>query len=300
MSSVSDIQVILYPELIAAAFKNREADLYICWTVLKAIDIASSSSGHMKTTNMQSLFMGLLGISESQAYTKLSNGIGKYWNPPKGKKGKRTTSIISKNNIVKHLDPTMTKTHPFGVKLSELLSCGGWRNVKALLLSMVAARCSDARPTTYATIEDQTGLSEQTIRRAVHACPNLHIMANCVKMATSNSYEHLREDLIMMVKKSGRDNNPWFIIQQDGVYHIVKRLANSYALPEYERLSYKTRPKELRACDKTNALNCSDKRYLSATEKEKIKKEEKNASKYIDSGYAKAGERGTVFVWEPS
>ena len=290
------IMISLHPELISASFKKNEADLFIAWTIMKTLDTQKAGSGHLSLLNdMLPLFVGLFNIKTSQAYLKLEEGVGKYWNPPAGKRGERTTSLISNKKVIQYLSPTMARVSPFVFEIRHLFSRNkdleGWKYLRPLLISIVAARFIDTRPVSYATIQEHTGLSRSTINRNLKACPHLNIIENHYEVSVHDNYLLAANELNRMVKISGRHDNPWFVSGKiDGKYCIMRQMPNSYILG-IDRGPVRQRPKELKVFDKVNAEHCSERRYF----------ENKKVAYNKNEGFVSVGnikfDGDTVFIW---
>lgn len=299
--SIQNMPLVLHPELIGAAFKIKEADLYICWVVLKALDACQDNSGHRDANNMLLLFRGLFSVEKSRAYALLEKGTGKYWNDVRGKKGKRTTSLCSYKKVIEHLQPTMIKTAPFSIRFSDLesanIECCGWKYIRSLLISFIAARFPDSRPTAYATVAENTGMTPAAVRRNLANCIHLQKYPNFEIIATDTNYEILRSKMYALINKTRK--NCYFIPPMiDKQYCLVRQMPNSYELSEFERASYKKRPRELRQLDKANSLSCSERKYYNNLERYSKKDSTNGVKKYISNGHVDCQEKGVVFMWE--
>jgi hypothetical protein len=264
------IEMMLYPELIAASFRKKEADLYIIWHLLREINNkCNHGSGHIDVSNELLPYIKVLFyITDSQAYNKIQEGIGKYWGKPAGKNGQRTTSLFSQNKIVERLCPQMIKVKPFKILSGDLMTrrsfkIRGWQYLRGLLVGAVASRFTDGRPVSHAVIQAQTGLSRSTVIRDLKLCMGLSVVENVHMLEGYNTYEQAYERLKVLISITGK--NYYHISEKiKGKYYIRKRMANSYFL-YYDRDDFNKRPKALRRCDASNNENCSGRIYYPET-----------------------------------
>src|SRR4051812_20728858 len=106
--TVSEFEIILYPELMAAALKRRELDLYLSWYVLKIVDAQRSGSGHFEFNSFKRILSEIAGSGKSECYNKFADGCKIYWMPLSGKNGSKSSSFVSNIKVSRHLSPTMS------------------------------------------------------------------------------------------------------------------------------------------------------------------------------------------------
>lgn len=257
----------VYPELVAAALKSHEADLYAVWLVLKAIDKNSGSSGHIQHSYMLNFVMDILHLSITQSYKKLNDGQNKYWGKFAGKKGQKSTSLFSIERVINHLQPDLTRTDSFGLPVDVFYTLNGWKDIKAILYSIVASRYEDLRPVSRATICDNTGSSLSTLHRQIHSDKGPDIYRNEVVLA-----ESVRADVVGKKREAlfaAGHSSPLFIKKEGYMYHLIQVLPNSYSYKAsiYNRYNAnKHRPKALKYFDSINVANISSKKYYDNTE----------------------------------
>ena len=170
--------LILYPELAAEALKNNESDIFIIWSILKKID--SSGSGIVWMGDILKLCEKVFGLKSTYAYSKITKGIGKYWREPKGKNGCKTVGLFSFKQIVLRLSPKIARSEPIVIPFNYFNANGykNSKNVKNLLIGCVAGRYVDERPISLASIQENTGQSETTVRNAIKECAFLEYKTN--------------------------------------------------------------------------------------------------------------------------
>jgi hypothetical protein len=141
------------------------------------------------------------------------------------------------------LKPDITRSKPVVVPLSYIQSSDK-KSIRGLLISIVAGRYIDNRPISMYSLIHNIGLSESTIRNALYDSKCLKIKSNFLVLATDTNKSSL-SDLLQ------NDKEPWAckIINDNGIFHLIKQQANSYDLDFY-RLSLKSRPNELKKNDK--------------------------------------------------
>ena len=268
--SVSDLSVILYPELIAASLCANESDLYALWSVLKGIDRYRGGSGQISSKWLLDITQTILGLNQSRAYTKLKQGVGLYWNKfGKSKEGTKVTCLIGEDAVIERLSPTITRSEPFQctVRYVESENIG---EIKSLMISMVAARYVDNRAVSIASIVQQTGQSERTVQKALR---------NCVDLKSTASYEqisiHNTEQAALKAFAKIQKVNPaaYTIEKHLDQFVICKRAPNLYALTQPKRLPLSKRPKALRRRDLENASGLGKKRYYPLNSKKPVEHE---------------------------
>lgn len=287
------LKLIICPELIAAAIKKNEEDLYITWLVLRSIDRTNENSGHLNTLDIQGVMMKFLGVKQSQLYSKLQSGIGKYWAKPNGTRGERTTSLLSRSRVICYLEPTMVQVKPFKIILQDLLIDNlayQKQHIHDLLICFVVGSREDFHPLSYASISGHTGLSKRTIQRAINSCGDISKYYNALEYYENPNYDLVREKMYELIN-ANNGMNPWRIVKKDNTYKLVKQIPNSFIL-SFDRTSVVCRPKELKYFDKINVNNRSVKKYYDKQPKEKTDNE-----KYVSTGYVKE-EYNAIFTWK--
>lgn len=229
--------LILYPELAAEALKNNESDIFIIWSILKKID--SSGSGIIWMGDILKLCEKVLGLKSTYAYSKINKGIGKYWREPKGKNGCKTVGLFSFKQIVLRLSPKIARSEPVVIPFTYFNANGykNSKNIKNLLIGCVAGRYVDHRPISLASIQENIGQSENTVRNAIKECAFLEYKTNTEKVSVSKNI------LGVMASKSIQDNSVAYKIKKiDNNYFMIKQLPNSYIIKDFDRLPLKCRP----------------------------------------------------------
>jgi len=289
---LSELPIILHPEVVAAALRTNEGELFAIWTLLKAIDIARDGSGKFRVATIQKLMTQFLGVSERYAYSKVNNGINKYWNKPGGKNGSRVTQIFGRGAVFERLQPDMTRSEPFVFKLRDFEADGEWNwpAIKSLLVGVVASRYVDNRPVSLRAIQECTGLSRRTVQLCLSRCEHLKRITNYAKVHTASSYEEARRehaDITFTTKLPHR------IELQDGKLSVMRQLPNSYIMVTPSRQPLRKRPKELRLYDHMEHAPLRPKLYY---EEEPSKRKPKEF--YVSLGWQKFNQVGAVRVWD--
>ena len=244
--------IVVNPEIAASVLKNKEDDLYILWLLAKKID--TNGSGIVSLKEMFNFAKIVLSIKSNYVYEKIEKGVGKYWRKPFGKYGNKSVCLLSPNKIIQRLSPEITRSKPVIVPLSYIQSSDK-KSIRGLLISIVAGRYTDSRPISMYSLIHNIGLSESTIRNALYDSKCLNVRNNFLVLATDINRSSLANIL-------QTDKEPWAckIINNDGMFQLVKQQANSYDLDFY-RLSLKTRPKELKKNDKRLFAILEPRRY---------------------------------------
>jgi len=241
MSGKMSKSIIVYPEIAASVLKNKEDDLYILWLLAKKIDI--NGSGIVSLREIFNFAKIVLDIKSNYIYEKIEKGIDKFWRKPFGKYGNKFVCLLSPGKIIQRLQPQITRSKPVVVPLAYIQNTDR-KFIRGLFVSIVAGRYLDNRPLSMYSLIHNTGLSESTIRNALYESKCISIKKNFLILATS-------KDKSSLSVKLQQCNEPWAckIISKDDIFHLIKQQANSYDLDFY-RLSYKTRPKELKRNDR--------------------------------------------------
>ena len=229
------------------------------WVVLRAMSNKADGSGIIHVDDILQTCYAIFGINPKWAYEKINEGAGKYWRNPTGPKGNRTLGLIGQNQVLRHLKSEMTRSEPFVIEASVLRADGklNTKRIKQLLIALVAARFVDNRPVTIPQIMEHTGLSESTIRNALR---------DCSLVATIPNYEIVhrtdnREEAVSMKRRLSAKTNKYRLSVQNGTWVVVQQLGNTYRVPEPDRMPLRTRPKELKDCDRENSILYGNRKY---------------------------------------
>ena len=229
--------LILYPELAAESLKNNESDIFIIWSILKKVDTVGS--GIVLLSDILKICEKVLGLKSTYAYTKITKGIGKYWREPKGRNGYKTVGLFSFKQIVVRLSPKLARSEPIVIPFNYFNSNGfkNSKNIKNLLIGCVAGRYVDNRPISLASIQENTGQSESTVRNAIKECAFLEYKTNTEKVSVSKNI------LGAMASKSMQEKSVAYKIEKiENNYFMIKQLPNSYIIKDFDRLPLKCRP----------------------------------------------------------
>ena len=245
-------EIILYPEVLASVLKNNEEDVFCLWLLSKKIDF--QNNGLIKVEEILNIAKLCLNLNSTYVYSKLQKGIGLYWRQPVGNKGKKIVGLFSLDNIVKRLQPEITRSKPVILNLNILKS--DTKSIRNLFISIVAGRYVDNRPISLASLSENMGLSERTIQEALRTSLYIKINPNFVLIAEDNLRNNLT-DIIRKEKKSSA-----FRIQQNNEkFQLLKQIGNSYSLLDFDRLPLKKRPKCLKINDRILLDKLNEKRY---------------------------------------
>lgn len=252
--------ITVHPEVAAAVLKSGEADLYVLWAVLRAMDAQNRASGLVSVGDIIDVCAYLLGVQSNHAYRKIEEGIDKYWRRPAGERGKKTLGLLGQGKVFSRLEIAMTRAEPFALPARLFRAEEGRKNgraIKQILIGVVAARFVDHRPVSVATLIEQTGQSESTIRNALRDCPHIVTYPNYEVLYSATE----RRAAVIRQRGLYAQGIPCRIEYDGGAYLVLKRIANTYLFPEPDRKPLRTRPKELRVNDTPNALAASGRIY---------------------------------------
>jgi hypothetical protein len=147
--------------------------------------------------------------------------------------------LFSFKQIVLRLSPKIARSEPVVIPFNYFNANGykNSKNIKNLLIGCVAGRYVDQRPISLASIQENVGQSENTVRNAIKECAFLEYKTNTEKVSVSKNI------LGVMASKSIQDNSVAYKIQKiDNNYFMIKQLPNSYIIKDFDRLPLKCRP----------------------------------------------------------
>lgn len=245
-------ELILYPEVLAAVLKNKEEDVFCLWLLAKKINF--QNNGLIKVEEILNIAKLSLGLNSTFVYSKLQKGVGLYWRQPVGQKGKKIVGLFSLDNIVKRLQPEITRSKPIIVNINILKS--DVKNIRNLFISIVAGRYIDNRPLSLASLSENMGLSERTIQEALRNSPYIKNNYNYILI----SEDKIRNNLTDIIRKENK-SSAYRIQQSNDNFQLLKQIANSYTLLDFDRLPLKKRPKCLKLNDRLLLDKLSEKRY---------------------------------------
>jgi hypothetical protein len=232
--------LILYPELAAEALKNNEQDIFIIWSILKKLD--TNGSGLVLQGDILKICDKVFGIQSTHAYSKITKGINKYWRKPKGSNGQKTIGLFSFKQIVERLSPKLSRCEPIIIPFSYFDSHGlkNSKHIKNLLIGCIAGRFVDHRPISLASIQENTGQSENTVRNAIKSCAFIETKMNLQKVSiNANSLE------VLKLKALQTNSVAFSVTEENGKYFLNKQIPNSYIIKDFDRLPLKSRPEIL-------------------------------------------------------
>lgn len=241
--------IILYPEIVAEAIKNNEVDLYILWMVSKKIDI--KGDGIISIKEILNIVKIVLGYKSNHIYNKLNIGVDKFWSKIFKHKNERSICLFGLKRILNRYSPSILKTKPFVMPLAYFKSEQNLNTkfVKQLMICIVGCRYGYDKPISIMSIVENVGLSESTVRNALHSCPLVIVRNNFIKISNNPTLDSS------------------YKILGDG--SIVKQLPNSYYI-DLERLPLRNRPKELKKANINIDLYDKKKYYKSTVQNQNI------------------------------
>lgn len=245
--------IILYPEILSSVIRNKEEDLFCIWLLCKHFD--SNNSGLFQLSKLIELAQNNLKLNSNHIYKKIKDGVGLYWRNPSGTKGNKIVGLLSLENIVKRLNPQITKTKPFKIDTSYFLDTNT-KELKKLFISLVAGRYEDKRPISISTLVENLGISESSIRNFLKDNHHVLIKSNFMVLDEFRyESECYKSDYFNPNDKTIK------VYKNDDKFQVLRQLSNSYIINEFDRLSYKKRPKILRKYDRLMLDNLQPKLY---------------------------------------
>lgn len=284
------LQIVLYPELVAEALKNKEGELYLLWSILKAMDRRFDGSGKIKAQDLLTFIKRILKIEQSRAYEIMRKGVGKYWNAPgKDFNGDKVVGLIGRANVIKRLHPISTRSEPFTISQKHL-GFANTQDVKNLLIAIVAARYTDYRPVSLKSISVSTGCSVSTVKRAINRYPDVNSHTNILHISSHANYKDAKVayDLLEKDKPSA-----FKIKESNGCFTVCRQLPNVYELCSPGRLPISKRPRELKNLDHANMVDLDKKRYYKKSSKKPVSYE------HLQYSGVDSTESGMQIIWTP-
>lgn len=314
--TINDIELILCPELIASAHKRRVLDLFLVWSVARAVDARHGGRGILSVLSLRRIMFHVLPIKSHYTYQKLQQGVGKFWNRPGGKAAEQRVGMWSLARILDNgvIAPEIPPCHPFKVtvgQLRELSDASGQEGLRAYLLGMVRARHGGARPLSNAIYGDQVGDSRSTARRHLKASYAVTTIQNWLRVSVGRNILHAEHLRGLLNEGHGGGVKPYSVVRGESGSdcYVVRRLPNSYAMPDADRATFGSRPKEVRAFDTKNSSGLRDQCYVRSDmdPKKSISKRSNLDAKtqftvggygFVVGGTSALITRGKVCLWE--
>ena len=227
-------KVTLYPELIASYLRINLEKEFLVWCVIRTV---GDSTGIVNYSDIVNIISNIYNISKTQSYQIAKNGINIFWRKSNNNKKSQNCGLVSLNNVIKHVDINISKTKPFEIPTKIFFHTSAKEN-KNLLIALVASRYAEYKPLSIKIIAENTGLSETTVRNALHQCPYVKIISN---FKIIESFTNLSDAQI-----NWNNNLRYKIENINGKYNLLRQDANFYEIICFDRKSVKSRPKELK------------------------------------------------------
>ena len=247
-------EIIIYPELAAQVLKNNESDIFILWTIIRTLN--TQGTGLVLIDDILTLCNKILGIKSTYAYAKIHKGVNKYWRAPYGTKGNKYLGLLSFKQVVKNLNPELTRTEPILVPLSYFYSHGSKnsKHIKNFLVGCVAGRYTDNRPISIASLIENCGIKESSIRNAIKDC------AFIIQRPNYRLVMMDKDELKVTIQKNISPNCLRLrVVKNEDFYQLVEQLPNSYIISEFDRLPLRMRPDVLKKNE--NVASLKHRRY---------------------------------------
>jgi hypothetical protein len=220
--------LIFNPELVSHFLKTDLTSQFLLWTMLRNMDI---TSGQFHISILKALTTEYLGLQSTHIYKLIEKGEDVFWN--RSKKDKKIFYIVSLKKVCVNIEFNINRSEPFVIPIS-LFDSHGYKNtkdVKNIMISLIASRYVDERPISIKSLCENTGQSESTVRNALRDCPHVKVLKNIKIEPISEAYQALR-----------LENKATYLSGSN----LITQLPNSYQFLEAYRLPLKTRPKELK------------------------------------------------------
>lgn len=242
--------IVIHPEMVAAALRNKKHNAYAVFVVCKQIDTLRKGSGLLSCDEILNITQKTLGVSKSQAYRIVSSGYGVFWRPPKNK----LIGLFSHAKTYRNLGVDMFDSNPVRMTLGQMGYDSGVYNgthLKDLFVSMVASWDAGKSPIAIETIGKLTNISPRTVQRHVRCMSSSQI--NGVTLNILSGYrvkcDNLNQD---QANNQVRQLNSCGVIKyhcepHEGKYAVMERVGNLYTIVGLERLGRRRRHKHMRS-----------------------------------------------------
>lgn len=220
--------LIFNPELVSHFLKTDLTSQFLLWTMLRNMEI---TSGQFHISLLKNLILEYLGLKSTHIYKLIEKGEDVFWN--RSQKDKKIFYIVSLKKVCLNIQFNINRSEPFVIPIN-LFDSHGYKNtkdVKNIMISLIASRYVDERPISIKSLCDNTGQSESTVRNALKDCPHVKVLKNIKIEPVSMAYQALR-----------LENKATYLSGTN----LITQLPNSYKFVEAYRLPLKTRPKELK------------------------------------------------------
>jgi len=313
---MASIKIRIYPEMIAAAESARVLDLYIVWHVLKEIDSHyNNGRGLMRMAELQDMMSRLFGVGTKYTYERIAKGaLQSFWHKPSGERGERKVGLLAAKKVYAMLRPSIAPSAPFSIPLGHLMAPvdengeiveRGVGRLKSFLFAMITARHTDiGHPLTNESIQQSLSRSRRTVQRHRYKLGNeMRTTRNYIQLYSSPTFEKTKNVLdiqIASIKAESKDKSvsamrqPFRMAQRADQFIVIQQIANSYYMPQYDRISPRHRPKELKECDLNIGLE-SPRIYLTKTEQHT---QGSRTGDYLHPvGHARTPDKQRVRIW---
>ena len=189
------------------------------------------TSGQFHINLLKNLTLEYLGLKSTHIYKLIEKGEDVFWN--RSQKDKKIFYIVSLKKVCLNIQFNINRSEPFVIPIN-LFDSHGYKNtkdVKNIMISLIASRYVDERPISIKSLCDNTGQSESTVRNALKDCPHVKVLKNIKIEPVLGAYQALR-----------LENKATYLSGTN----LITQLPNSYKFVEAYRLPLKTRPKELK------------------------------------------------------
>ena len=220
--------LIFNPELVSHFLKTDLTSQFLLWTMLRNMEI---TSGQFHISLLKNLTLEYLGLKSTHTYKLIEKGEDVFWN--RSQKDKKIFYIVSLKKVCLNIQFNINRSEPFVIPIN-LFDSHGYKNtkdVKNIMISLIASRYVDERPISIKSLCDNTGQSESTVRNALKDCPHVKVLKNIKIEPVLGAYQALR-----------LENKATYLSGTN----LITQLPNSYKFVEAYRLPLKTRPKELK------------------------------------------------------
>lgn len=255
---VEKLRFDIYPELVSSTRKAKCLNQYAVWSVLKVVDAHKQGSGKFLLSSVLTVITRTIHCNSNYAYEIFAKGIGKFWHQPNDEK---VVYLFSLDKVVKNFPFDLAKTSPFDVRVYDLWNLETSGQVKNFLNTLVVGRYGQGKPLSQQALMENLDVSLSTVKRIIKNSDWITKKKNfCIIKSYKNlSFANKFLEKIRLLDPHHRLK--YKIITDNGMYLVIKQMANSYSVEDFSRSKISKRPKALRNIDHDNKDSFEKKKY---------------------------------------
>lgn len=255
---VHKLYLEIYPELISSTYKSKQLNNYAVWSVLKAVDKNKKGSGKFQFETVLFIIAETLKVSKKYSYEIFKKGTDVFWKFPSKN---REVYLMSLDKVIEKFPHEIAKTAPFKIRINDLWKQETPGQLKTFLLDFVLGRYGQKKPISKASLCENLGCSESTIKRQIRNSINLTKKINLEKIDEFDHINFANEYLNKLKILYPQNKTAYKILKERNKFVIYRQLSNSYSMEDYSRLKLSKRPKSMKKIDSELQIQYEKRKY---------------------------------------